>query len=443
MKKNNVTLAVIATLLLLLAACHGGTTTTLNTHGTAERIESNAASAFQPQIAFAANGNAIAVWLQMDGMNQNVWANRYVAGTGWGTAELIETDNTRHAFNPQIASDPNGNAIAVWFQEDGTRYNIWANRYVAGTGWGTAELIETDNAGFAFHPQIAFDPGGNAIAVWYQSDGTRTNVWARRHVAGSGWGTAELIETDNAGSVSGPQISFDPNGNAIAVWNQHDGTRENIWANRYVAGTGWGTAELIETDNAGYAFNPEVAIDPNGNAVVVWNQFDGTRNNLWANRYAAGTGWGTAELIETDNAGSALYPQIAIGADGNAIAVWYQSDGTRDNVWTNRYVAGTGWGTAELIETDNADAVDLPQIAMDPLGNAIAVWAQYDGTTGNIWANRYVAGTGWGTAGLIETDPGYAGDPQIAIDPNGNAMAVWAQFDGAHYNSNICAYRFE
>jgi hypothetical protein len=47
----------------------------------------------------------------------------------WGTAELIETDNAGDAYNPQIAFDASGNAIAVWNQTDGTRYNIWANYF--------------------------------------------------------------------------------------------------------------------------------------------------------------------------------------------------------------------------------------------------------------------------------------------------------------------------
>ena len=44
--------------------------------------------------------------------------------------------------------------------------------------WGAAELIETDNVGPVYDPQIAFDGSGNAIAVWYQSDGTRNNITA-------------------------------------------------------------------------------------------------------------------------------------------------------------------------------------------------------------------------------------------------------------------------
>ena len=133
----------------------------------------------------------------------------------------------------------------------GTDYN-WSFTTEDGD-WGAAELIETDNAGGTYLPQIAFDSSGNAIAVWYQSDGTRYNIWANRF-NGTSWGTAELIEADNAGNALMPQIAIDSSGNAIAVWHQSDGTRYNIYANRF-NGTSWGTAELIETDNAGDAYS--------------------------------------------------------------------------------------------------------------------------------------------------------------------------------------------
>jgi len=99
---------------------------------------------------------------------------------------------------------------------------------------------------------------------------------------------------------------------------------------------------------------------------------------------------GYADIDRNGKYPDAYYPKIAIDANGNAVAVWSQYDGTRLNIWANRYVAGTGWGTAALIETDNAGAAVLPRVAMDANGNAIAVWVQFDGTRNNVWANRYV-----------------------------------------------------
>ncbi len=437
---------VFAALALAIWGCGGGGSVTNNvtSWGSAQLLETdNAGDAGEPVIAVDGSGNALAVWFQSDGIRDNIWSNRYTAGTGWGSSQLIETDNAGDAGEPAIAVDGSGNALAVWFQSDGIRDNIWSNRYTAGSGWGTPQLLETDDQGNAFQPQIAIDGNGNALAVWKQWDGLIVyNIWSNRYTAGTGWGSAQLIETDSAGSAGNPQIAFDGSGNALAVWKQSDGTRDNIWSNRYVAGTGWGSAQLIETDNAGDGRRPQIAFDGNGNALAVWEQFDGTRDNVWSNRYVSGTGWGTPQLIESDNAGDAGNPQIAFDGSGNALAIWDQWDGTLNNIWSNRYVSGTGWGTPQLLETDDQGNAFQPQIAIDGNGNALAVWYQYDGTRDNIWSNRYASGTGWGSAQLIESDN--AGDaffPEIAVDGNGNALAVWEQSDGTR--DNIWSNRYE
>jgi hypothetical protein len=173
------------------------------------------------------------------------------------------------------------------------------------------------------------------------------------------------------------------------VWAQYDGTRYNLWSNRYVAGTGWGTAALLENDNSGDADPGLVVMDANGNAMVAWHQFDGTNYNIWARRYVAGTGWDAVTLIATNTAGDTSIPSIAMNASGNAVAVWHQSDGTRTNIWANRYVDGTGWSTASLIENDDTGDAIYPSVVMDASGNAIATWLQSDGTWNNVMANVF------------------------------------------------------
>ncbi len=437
---------------LTMSACGGGggggggggsSTPPPKAWGTAVLIETdNTGDASRPQVAMDVNGNALAVWRQFDGTRDNIMANRYDVNTGWGMATLIETDNTVDSSSPQVAMDVNGNALAVWIQFDGTRFNIMANRYDVNTGWGMATLIETDNTGDASSPQVAMDVNGNALAVWNQYDGTRDSIMANRYDVNTGWGMATLIETDNTGNANNPQVAIDVNGNGLAVWQQFDGTRDNIMANRYDVNTGWGMATLIETDNTGNANNPQVAIDVNGNGLAVWQQFDGTRDNIMANRYDVNTGWGMATLIETDNAGDADDPQVAFDASGNALAVWNQFDGTEDSIMANRYDVNTGWGMATLIETDNAGGAYQSQVAFAANGNALAVWNQFDGLADSIWANRYDAQTGWGTAALIETDNVNENSrPQVAIDVNGNGLAVWQQFDGTGNNIWSNSYR--
>ncbi|WP_286220884.1 Ig-like domain-containing protein [Marinobacter apostichopi] len=406
---------------------------------TAELIETNnVGGANASQIAVDADGRALAVWEQFEDSRHKIWANRF-DGTSWGVAEIIEAGSGGAASAPQIALNAGGQAVAVWTQVGNTRISVWANRF-DGSAWGAAEVIDVDDLVNSRSPQVAIDADGRAIAIWAQFDGSWYRIWTRRF-DGTDWGAAELIEADNSGGLgdaSVPQIVLDASGRALAVWAQFDGSRTNIWGNRF-DGSAWGTASRIQTDIASEAAAPQIAINPDGQAFAVWIQSDGTRDNIWANRFD-GNAWGTAEQIETDNAGGASGPQIALDADGGAIAVWQQFDGARNNIWANRFDGGA-WGAAEQIETDNAGSAVAPQIALDAKGRALAVWHQSDGSRNHIWANRFDGNT-WREAELIETDEiNRARSPQVAFDADGRAIAVWQQSDGAR--DNIWANRFE
>jgi hypothetical protein len=145
---------------------------------------------------------------------------------------------------------------------------------------------------------------------------------------------------------------------------------------------------MIEADNTGSVFSPRVSVDTSGNAIAIWEHFDGTRNSIWTNRYVVGPGWGTALPIESDT-GDAILPQVALDSSGNALAIWHQSDGTRFNIWGNRYVAGVGWSTPALLETDNVGNAARTQLAVDATGSALAIWEQSDGTRVNIVSSRF------------------------------------------------------
>ena len=91
-------------------------------------------------------------------------------------------------------------------------------------------------------------------------------------------------------------------------------------------------------DDISNAYAPQVGVDASGNAIAVWDQIDGTRPSSWANRYLASTdSWGTAELLETDDTGNAQLLQIAVDASGNAISVWRQHDGGFLSIWASRF----------------------------------------------------------------------------------------------------------
>lgn len=415
-----------------------------------------------PRIAVDSDGNAIALWNDDVVNEQSLYANRYtVSNDSWGGEQLIVNGANGPVDNPQIAVDSDGNAIAVWSQDDGDYDSIYAKRYrTSDNSWAPTQQLESIDVGDAENPQIAFDSEGNAMAVWSQDDeehGSTTSIYANRYRASeNSWVTAQSIE-DGDESAYDPQIAFDSNGNAMAVWTQKDGNDNyiSIQANyRPADDQTWtaGAAQLIEDRDDGSADNPQVAFDSDGDAIAVWEQDDGEYNNIYANRYTAGSGWhATANRIEnndSEGAGDAGAPQIAIDSDGNAIAVWEQidNDGSgnlpRLSIYASRYrISENSWVTAQSIE-DGDDSAHNPQIAFDSNGNAIAVWGQDTGSQSDgIYANHYTADTNsWAAAERIEDETEKARNPQLAIGSGDHAIAVWEQQDYYFY---IYANHFE
>ncbi len=397
-------------------------------------------SAAVAQVSMGSDGSAVAVWQQWTGLLREIRANRYQVGVGWGIAEALPMPQIQNgdASGPRVAMDAAGNVLAVWqWQDHDTlRYSLWVNHFPVGSGWKVAESLVASDTADMRDPQVAMDSAGNAVAVWIQRDDTTRGIRARHYDADSGWGPVEAIQPDTAVSASTPWIAMGANGNAVAVWVQWDATAgRHIRASLFAPGTGWSTPVEIGAEVADL---PRVAMDATGNAVAVWEKesTDGIRTGIWASLYQAGGGWGAATLIEPGDTGKGADPWVAMDANGNALVAWKRREASGEpwNIWANRYAAGTGWEGARLIETHNAGRANSPRLAMDPAGNATVVWSQFRGTgIRDIWSNRYVANAGWGRAELVEAnDAGAANDPWVAMDPAGNAIAVWNQADSTN-----------
>jgi hypothetical protein len=409
------------------------------------------ASALRPRLAIDDAGNALAVWDQSNGTASQIHANRYASG--WATAEIIGPgagSPPLGAFIPSIGFDAVGNAFVAWHQNDAPgaptgSFNVWWTRSTGGGAFvSPAQLSNGESAGPV---QIAVNTAGNAVAAWSQLDpattGSVAHVWSSYFTPGGGWTAPQRIVSKVDTASTKVQVAIDSAGNAIAVWMQPDvlgaGARLDIWATRYVAGGGWEMPQLIEADNAGNATDPQIAMEPNGNAFALWQASDGTRTNIWANRFVKGTGWGTAALIETSDVGPAFATRVVADGIGNAIAVWVQYLGpTVQSIVANRY-SGGAWGTAAPLELDDSGDADTPQLAINAAGVAHAVWVQYrNGSRYEVMTNQFVPGSGWGTPTMISTEAAPAGQsaysPQIAVNATGIAQAVWGRPDGMRGN---------
>ena len=73
-----------------------------------------------------------------------------------------------------------------------------------------------------------------------------------------------------------------------------------------------------------------------------------------------------------------------------------------------------------------------PDVAVDPSGNVIAVWTRSDGSFFRIQSSTRTANGPWDPAVTL-SDPGQsASNPDVAIDNSGNALVAWSRTDGTN-----------
>ena len=201
-----------------------------------------------------------------------------------------------------------------------------------------------------------------------------------------------------------------------------------------------GSALLLESATP-QARNPQIAVTANGAAIAVWAQSDGNNlSHIWARHYAPNQGWDTAASI--DNAGATKNaigaPSVAIDGQGRAVAVWVQPDLITPNdigsLWVNRYDPTTGWGTATVIDSGTS-YVTLPKVTMNTAGTAVVVWTQFDGTHSRAYANRLRAGqTAWDGPITLDNNTTHVESLwptflNVAVDSIGNTAVTWVQKD--------------
>ena len=382
------------------------------------------------KIAVSADGSAMVIWTDrpLVGEFVGLWANHYMPGQGWSEPVPIKTETVGGAEAPSISTDSAGNFVAVWLQEG----DVWSNRFQTDTGWATAVEIELVDAS-ARDLDLAMNSNGEAIAVWVQNDGGGESVWANQFSFGAGWSNPIPIEMQ-AATANDPKVAIDDSYEAVVIWENITMSSSTLHSNRYLSGS-WQQPQTIPLNGA----NPlvaitSVALDDAGNCIAVWTQFDGNtepgaNNFVFASESSPLGDWSAPTLLQNINGNSSSLKVVA-DSFGNAVVVWtqLQSD-SESHIWSNRYELTNGWGQPIQIESGTKFA-SRSNLALDSSGNALALWQYQDGESRVIQANRFRAGVGWqDSEDLFQNmNDDTLFSPQIGIDKFGRGIGVWASF---------------
>ena len=278
-------------------------------------------------------------------------------------------------------------------------------------------------------PDVAVDAAGDTVAVWSRYNGTHDIVQSASRPAGGTWSAP--VDLSVAGrNATEPQVALDGAGNAVAVWSRYDGADYIVQASARPAGRDWEQPlDLSTTGESAEA--PQVAIGPAGEAVAVWSRSDGANDIVQSAARPLGGSWSPAVDLSLagEDAGTA---QVAIGPAGEAVAVWSRSDsGFNSLVQGSVRPQGGSWSPAVDLSQTGMIAED-PQVAVDPDGGAVAVWTSSDASPSVIQSVTRPAGGPWGAPVRLSEVGRNSEEAQVAFGAAGDGAGVWTRDNGTH-----------
>jgi hypothetical protein len=396
----------------------------------------------------------------------------FAAVPSWTEPQILS--DTAIALGPELALTPSGSALAVWDAEVGpdcaqspaslTCAHIVSVAARDGTGtWGSPDRIA--RPGIGARPRVALNEGGRAAVIWVHDIG-------RDRVVQATYRTAATEPFPNPSDLSAAvlevrshQVGLDGAGNVAVVWaERHDQTFDVAAELRSVTSGTWGAPVVLST--GGVRVGPELAVTPAGDAYAVWIEEAGLKvahANLVEGRWdpsitlsrnaelaadvavnsagdaiaawalADGPGFGAASLragsffgapLEVRDEGQlapAAGPVVSLAANGTAVAVWVSGNSLRSAV---RAAAGSWSRPVDVAPADLAD----PAVAVDPLGNAVALWVQRERL---VVSQRPVEAGTWQLS--EELSGGEALAPRVALDARGEGVAIWNLRNGESF----------
>ena len=351
------------------------------------------------------------------------------AAAGWSPAVVISASQPSPTPNA-FAVNSAGNELWVAAPPVVGGYLVQAAQRSVGGAWSSQTTFFSVTNSFittVHNLSVSIGANGSATAAWLAGSSI---LIAFRSSSGT-WQAPVTIATSGSGAAALVAKS-DAQGNGVAAWSEMTAAGSVVQAVTWTAsGTLGSVSQLSGLGQP--QFQPDLAVNETGTAVVVWPQattFGGSSYQVESATRPAGGNWSAATAV-SPVLPQAFSPRVALDGSGNATALWEQ--GTTVDSATRP--AGGVWGSPTVVETSNLAGSDA--IASDASGNVTAVWAMHDSTTGvsSVHAATRPIGSPWGAPASL----GPCGStcvPYLAAARDGSiATAVWS--NGPTVNASV------
>jgi hypothetical protein len=381
-----------------------------------------------PSVAVARDGTALIAFERISGGNQRVAVALRVPGsTAFGPARDL-SPAAHDAFSPVAAIDRQGNATVAWLQ--GPEFVVHARTAPAGGDWG--ETSPPLSGKIAVGPSLAVGDNGAAVVAW----ATNERVAAAVRGAGTGaFGTATPVSPPGGfGICLAPRVAMDAAGNVAAIWTRRltaQGEYRVESAFRAAGAPVFGPAEARSKTAGNSGCNTDIAMTPDGRATAMWDFTETGKPSFVAIEDHGSVGWSGAVKVSNPAARS-LRPVLALGDDGDAAAAWL-SEGQ---------VIGAARPFTSSTPLSGATETSGLAAAASPGAEALAVFVGSSNGSDALFASRRAPGGAFAPVEPVQlTGPGVTlATPDVALDGEGNAFAVWRRSGGEPFSVQVAAF---
>ncbi|MFH0947277.1 MAG: hypothetical protein V2A76_18975 [Planctomycetota bacterium] len=303
----------------------------------------------QPWVACDDDGNFVLSYSQGDvyarlfDRDGNPLADDFLVNptVNWG-----EQDETYVSVDPV-----SGDFVIVWSDRhgnDGDQMGIGGRFYAAdGTPYGSEFILNTHTAASQFEPHASFSPSGRVFVVWTDA-GTDGSAGAVGRIF-TRYGTAVtgeiLINEPSTFTQIDPSVSCDRAGNFVVAFVDASGATgdpREVLARRFDQnGVALGGQFLVNSISTGMQRDPIVAVNSNGEFVVVFQDESGTDGDGWgvfARLFdASGTALGAQFVTSNTTVGDQVDPHVSVDYPGNFIVSWVDAGGVDAEVMARRF----------------------------------------------------------------------------------------------------------
>jgi S-layer homology domain len=221
-------------------------------------------------IARDAQGRFVVVWAEEI---TGIWGRRFDAdGTPLGGDFPVNTSTPLYTYRPHVASDPSGNFVVAWTSHNGAGGDVMARRFDSnGAPLGDEFQVNLFDDGIQESGGAAMSPAGFVVTWAGEGSGISLGIFARLFDAAGSPLTDDLhVQTGPFTSAGEPDVAMNANGDFVVVWDEPDGTVYTVKGRRWnVAGSPAGTVFPINEGTL-EAREPRVASDSAGNFLVSW-----------------------------------------------------------------------------------------------------------------------------------------------------------------------------